>query len=166
MKKRDYPATRATPTPMPWPEIAEAAAAGMTARQIVDSLSLPCAPGALKFNAARRGISIRAATRREVTASVEASRGVWAPEREAEMRRRLAAGEAYGAIARALGTTDWSVRAKAARMGLRRPAPACLPAVSATPGEAARTTRLPPCLPVPKVSGPLLPAIAALLEAA
>lgn len=163
MKKRDYPATRAKPTPMPWDQIAEAAADGLTSRQIVDRLSLHCAPGTLKFNAARRGIAIRMATRLERTASIEASRGVWTPEREAELRRLLAAGETLGAIGRALGTSGKSVAEKADRMGLRRPV--FMPAASAAP-EAANVPRRPYCLPLPPAPRAVLPAIAALLEAA
>lgn len=150
-----------------WDVVARMAAEGHSARQIVDELKIASQPGALRFRAAQRGISIRLATREEISAECEARRAVWTPEREAELRQRLAAGETCEAISRGFGLPGRTVREKAARMGLRlRPRPHFLPAASATPEGANAPRALPSCLPVPKVSGPILPAIAALLEAA
>ena len=81
-----------------------------------------------------------------------------------EEQERMARGEPMEAIARALGTSGTTVREKAERLGLRRAT--FMPAASATPEGANAPRRLPACLPIPPAPRAVLPAIAALLEAA
>lgn len=164
MRKRNYPQGRAKAVPVPWDRVAELARQGLHAAQIIDALHLGGTGGTLRLRAAKRGISIRLRTSAERSADAEARQAVWTEQRVAELRERMARGEPMEAIARALGTSGTTVREKAERLGLRRAT--FMPAASATPERATAPRRLPACLPIPPAPRAVLPAIAALLEAA
>jgi hypothetical protein len=164
VRKRNYPRGRAPAVRVPWDRVAELARQGLHAAQIIDALHLGGTGGTLRLRAAKRGIAIRLRTSAERSADAEAREAIWTDARVAELRERFARREPVEAIARALGTSSPTVHAKIQRLGLRRAT--FMPPASATPEGANAPRRLPACLPVPKVPGPILPAIAALLEAA
>lgn len=180
MKKRDYPATRAKPTSVPWDEIRALAAEGLTAVEIKRRLpSLRMDAGFLRLRAREKGIEIRKMSKAEWAATLSAARsgkprgaaeaaidawGRWTGHGVAELTRLWATKASARAIAKHLGVSHNSVLGKAHRLGLAgRPSP-----INAAPGpryaDAAR--RRAELLRVPAPRGPVLRCIAVLLEAA
>lgn len=160
MSQRYYPDQRAPARRVPWDDVRRLAAEGRTARQIVDALGLACEGGTLRYQASRRGIVIRAATRAERSAARESFYQVWTPQSLATLATMWEAGETARAIGQAIGCTHRSVMEKVARMGLSRRG------ADPTPEAAETFARRAAVLPLPPVPHAILPAIAALLEAA
>lgn len=170
MTRRDYD----------WEKARTMASAGHTAREIADALGI-AASGDLRKMAAGRGIYIRRLDTQEfANRMAETLSKAWTPEREAELKRLwlLRPMISCTEIAKRMQVSKGTVTGKVHRMGLPlRPSPVCphgrrrkrVPRKGESglpPQPSPMALRRAEMIQVPRLKGPVLPAIRALLEAA